>query len=231
LKLVITSRPISTIERIVRNLRRLDIRLSKEAVNPDISTYLRHRLGCSTLPVERHDAIMNEVLKKADGLFLYAKLSMDTISGLETLTEITETLTRMPVNLSVMYSNLLREHIGRTGLPEGLYILVLQLVTHATRPLRLLEISDCVKVTQPQYGKDTGTIKSLIGTSCGPLLEVLPDETVRVVHHSLTEYLFGLTRASADKDIPVFEPGPTHNLLALLCLSYLQAGCLDTMKI
>ncbi|KAJ3525625.1 hypothetical protein NM208_g11560 [Fusarium decemcellulare] len=231
LKLIITSRPIATIEKIVRNLRLLDIRLSKEAVNPDISTYLHHRLGCSTLPVESHDAIINGVLKKADGLFLYAKLAMDTIAGLETLTEITETLTTMPVNLSVMYSNLLREHMGRTGLPEGLYMLILQLVTHATRPLRLLEISDCIKVTQPQYGEDTGTIKNLIRTCCGPLLEVLPDETVRVVHHSLTEYLFGLTRSSADKDIPVFEPGPTHNLVALLCLSYLRAGCLDTVEV
>ncbi|KAF4997385.1 hypothetical protein FDECE_12093 [Fusarium decemcellulare] len=231
LKLIITSRPIATIEKIVRNLRLLDIRLSKEAVNPDISTYLHHRLGCSTLPVESHDAIINEMLKKTDGLFLYAKLAMDTIAGLETLSEITETLTTMPVNLSVMYGNLLREHMGRTGLPEGLYILVLQLVTHATRPLRLLEIADCIKVTQPQYGEDTGTIKSLIRTCCGPLLEVLPDETVRVVHHSLTEYLFGLTRSSADQDIPVFEPGPTHNLLALLCLSYLQAGCLDSVEV
>ncbi|KAJ4322527.1 hypothetical protein N0V84_004773 [Fusarium piperis] len=231
LKLVITSRPIATIERIVRNLRLLDIRLSKEAVNPDISTYLHHRLGRSPLLAESHDTIINEVLKKADGLFLYAKLAMDMIAGLQTLSEITKTLTTMPVNLSVMYSNLLREHIGRTGLPEGLYILVLQLVTHATRPLRLLEISDCIKVTQPQFGEDTGTIKSLIRTSCGPLLEVLPDETVRVVHHSLTEYLFGLTRSSADNDIPVFEPGPTHNLLALLCLSYLQAGCLDTVEV
>ncbi|EEU33953.1 uncharacterized protein NECHADRAFT_89016 [Fusarium vanettenii 77-13-4] len=230
LKLVITSRPIATIERIMRNLRLLDIRLGKDLVNYDISTYLHHRLGRSALPIESRDAIINEVLKKADGLFLYATLAMDTMAGLEAETEILKSLDRMPVNLSVMYRNLLREHMGRTGLPEGLFILVLQLVTHATRPLRLLEISDCVRVTQPQYGQDAGVIKSLIRTCCGPLLEVLPDETVRVVHHSLTEYL-GLTRSPLDQDIPVFELGPTHNLLALVCLSYLQADCLDTVEV
>ncbi|KAL2688929.1 hypothetical protein Neosp_002979 [[Neocosmospora] mangrovei] len=230
LKLVITSRPIATIERIMRNLRLLDIRLGKDLVNHDISTYLHHRLGRSALSVENRDAIINEVLKRADGLFLYATLTMDTMAGLGAETEIIKSLDKMPVDLSVMYRNLLREHMGRTGLPEGLFILVLQLVTHATRPLRLLEISDCVRVTHPQYGQDIGAIKSLIRTCCGPLLEVLPDETVRVVHHSLTEYL-GLTRSPADQDIPVFELGPTHNLLALLCLSYLQAGCLDTVEV
>ncbi|UZP43280.1 hypothetical protein NXS19_011096 [Fusarium pseudograminearum] len=157
---------------------------------------------------------------------------MDTISRLENAT--TETvaiaLDSTPVDLSVMYRNLLQEHMGRTDLPEGLCILVLQLVTHATRPLRLLEIADCIKVTRPQFGQDIGILKSLIRTSCGPLLEILPDESVRVVHHSLTEYLFGMTRSSPDKDIPLFEPGPMHNLLALICLSYLRAGYLDTLK-
>ncbi|KAF4456329.1 hypothetical protein F53441_1488 [Fusarium austroafricanum] len=231
-KLIITSRPIATIEKIVRNLRLLDIRLDKKVINPDISTYLQHRLVSFNLPSETKDAIKKAVLEKADGLFLYAKLTMDKIAGLEyePETEILQTLERMPVNLSVMYGHLLREHMDRTGLPKGLNILVLQLVTHATRPLRLLEISDCIKMTQPQYGQDTGTTKNHVRTCCGPLLEVLPDETVRVVHHSLTEYLFGLTRSSADEDIPVFEPDSTHDLIANLCLSYLQTGYLDNMS-
>ncbi|CAF3540505.1 unnamed protein product [Fusarium graminearum] len=231
-KLIITSRPIATIEKVVRNLRLLDIRLGKDKVDPDILKYLHHRLDQMSLTLEIRDIIVHEVLKKSDGLFLYAKFAMDTISRIETITVETmqEALDSTPVDLSVMYRNLLQEHMGRTDLPEGLCILVLQLVTHATRPLRLLEIADCIKVTRPQFGQDIGILKSLIRTSCGPLLEILPDESVRVVHHSLTEYLFGMTRSSPDKDIPLFEPGPMHNLLSLICLSYLRAGYLDTLK-
>ncbi|KAF4439612.1 ankyrin [Fusarium acutatum] len=232
LKLIITSRPIATIEKMVRNLKPLDIRLDKKAINPDISTYLEHRLATSKLSPETRIAVKDIVFKKADGLFLYAKLTMDKIVGLQNEPEagILESIERMPVNLSIMYKNLLREQMGRIGLPEGLQMLVLQLVTHATRPLRLLEITDCIKVTQPQYGQDTGAIKNHIRTCCGPLLEVLPDETVRVVHHSLTEYLFGLDRSPDDHEIPVFEPGPTHNHLANLCISYLQSGNLNKIK-
>ncbi|KAH7322527.1 ankyrin repeat-containing domain protein [Stachybotrys elegans] len=225
-KLVITSRPIAIIERIVRNLRLLDIRLDREAIDPDILMYLHHRLP----PLESRDAVVDKVMAKAGGLFLYVKLAMDRIAGLETEDEIIDTLAEMPVNLSTIYGKLLREHMGRTALPAGLYALVLQLVTHATRPLRVLEIADCISVTQPQYGGDIGAIKNLVRISCGPLLEILPDETIRVVHHSLTEYLLGGGRTSSDHDIPVFEVGPTHNHVALLCLSYLQAGCLDAVR-
>lgn len=230
-KLIITSRPIATIEKVVRNLRLLDIRLGKDKVDPDILKYLHHRLDQMSLTLEIRDAIVREVRNKAGGLFLYAKFAMDTVSRLETLTEetVSKALDSTPVDLSLMYRNLLREHMTRTELPEGLCILVLQLVTHATRPLRLLEIADCIKVTKPQFGEDTGILKSLIRTCCGSLLEILPDESVRVVHHSLTEYLFGMTRSLPDKDNPVFEPGPMHNLLALMCLAYLQAGSLDTL--
>ncbi|OBS22820.1 hypothetical protein FPOA_09145 [Fusarium poae] len=231
-KLIITSRPIATIEKIVRNLRLLDIRLGKDKVEPDILKYLHHRLDQMAMASEFRDTIIRELLSKTDGLFLYAKFAMDAISGLKAVTEetVTKAVEDTPVDLSVMYRNLLQEHMGRTELPEGFCIIVLQLVTHATRPLRLLEIADCIKVTRPQMGEDIGILKSLIRTSCGPLLEILPDETVRVVHHSLTEYLFGLTRPSSDNVIPVFEPGPIHNLLALTCLTYLRAGCLDNLK-
>ncbi|SCV27628.1 uncharacterized protein FFB14_01645 [Fusarium fujikuroi] len=232
IKLIITSRPISTIGKIVRNLKLLDIRLDKKAINPDISTYLEHRLDASKISPEARVSVKKTVFKKANGLFLYGKLAMDQISELQTESEaeIFESIERMPISLSDMYRNLFSEHTDRTELPEGLQMLVLQLVTHATRPLRLLEISDCIRVTQPQYGQDTGTIKNYVRTCCGPLLEVLPDETVRVVHHSLTEYLFGLDRSPDDHEIPVFEPGPTHNLLANLCVSYLDSGHLDKIK-
>ncbi|KAF5599081.1 ankyrin [Fusarium pseudoanthophilum] len=232
IKLIITSRPIATIEKMVRNLKLLDIRLDKQAINPDISIYIEHRLAGFKLSPETRVSVKDAVFKKADGLFLYAKLTMDKVAELQkkSETEILQSIDRMPVNLSVMYKHILREHMDRTELPDGLQMLVLQLVTHATRPLRLLEISDCIKVTQPRYSKDTGIMKNHVRACCGPLLEVLPDETVRVVHHSLTEYLFGLDRSPDDDDIPLFEPGATHNLLANLCLSYLQSGHLDKIK-
>ncbi|KAJ4007713.1 hypothetical protein NW752_010382 [Fusarium irregulare] len=231
-KLIITSRPIPLVEKTVRNIKVIDIRLNNDQVSPDIFKYLRHRVDGVLPTLGNHEAIVSKVLEKAGDVFLYAKLAMDTLCEQEVTShqQMLDVIDKAPLNLSMMYGNLIREHMERTGLPEGLNILVLQLVTYANRPLRLLEISDCIKVIRPDYTQDIATMKNIVRTSCGPLLEVLPDETVRVVHHSLTEYLLGLNRSPSDKDIPVFEPAHTHNAVALLCLSYLQAGCLDTLE-
>jgi len=223
-KLVITSRPVATIDKRARNMKSLDIRLNNDQVSPDILKYLHHRIDPVSPLLENREAIVQEILKKAGGLFQYAKLTMDTICEQEAQGH-EEVLTAMDkASLS-----LLQEYMGRPGLPEELSIFVLQLVTHASRPLRLLEISDCIRVARPEYTQDIGTMKNLIRTSYGPLLEILPDETVRVAHHSLTEYLLRVNQSPANRHTAVFDSGTAHNALALLCLSYLQAGCLDTL--
>ncbi|KAI9147383.1 ankyrin-2 [Paramyrothecium foliicola] len=232
IKVIITSRPVVTVERIVRTLNVLDVRLDKSLIKPDILSYLLYRLDKSSAPPESHSTIVNTILKKADGLFLYAKLALNAILELPHHDQILETLYRLPTDLAVMYENLLGERLQRTRVSEEFQILVLQLVTHAVRPLRLLEIADCIAVTQQQYGEDTGKLKEIVRLACGPLLEVLPDETVRVVHHSLIEYLLEIT--SDSKNVPsrfVFNKGPTHELMAMLCLSYLKPGSLDSVKL
>lgn len=233
IKLIITSRPVAIVDRIVRNLSLLDVRLDRKLVEPDIVVYLWHRLGQSRVPSESHSLVVDYILNKADGLFLYAKLAMDAISHLGDNAEVQQALHGLSADLTVMYANLLHEHLKRTGIAPELQILVLQCVTHAVRPLRLLEISDCITVTQPQHGQDPGKLKGLVRSVCGPLLEILPDESVRVVHHSLTEYLLDTTQTSGDATTPfiVLEPGFTHCRMAMLCLSYFQSGGLDQVKI
>lgn len=135
------------------------------------------------------------------------------------------------INISATDRNLLLQHTERTKPLAELCVIVLQLITHANRPLRLLEIADCIKVTKSEYGKDTGTIKDLVSRACGTLLDVRPDQTVRIAHQSLEEYLLTPNRIPVEKRIPVFERGPSHDLLANLCLSYLQASHLETFDI
>jgi hypothetical protein len=70
-----------------------------------------------------------------------------------------------------------------------------------------------------------------VRAAAGPLLEILHDKKVCVIHHSFTEYLKCMTRLETDGDYPVLRAGPTHGRLALACLEYLQAGCLDSVKV
>ena len=227
IKLVVTGRPISVMEQELRKVKIVDVRLDKKNVEEDISRYVQHRLNISSIALESHLHVKHTVLERADGLFLYAKLALDSL--LENDIDALQRLEEMPTDLTVMYENLLREHSARTGVPTSLQELVLQLVTHATRPLRLLELAEIIRFRQEDQ-RDLGATKDLVRAVCGPLLEILPDETIRVVHHSLTEYLKGLTPVSHSRPFPIFEPGRVNDRLAITCLSYLATGCLDQIK-
>ena len=229
MKLILTSRPVHRVEMYLRQAKLLNIRLDDSAVDVDIATYVQHQLTVSSIPSEYHAAIKEAVPGRANGLFLYARLAMDGF--LKPGANPAQVLQDLPKNLNTMFTDLLREQAKRTRVPHQVQILILQWVTHATRPLRLLELAESINITHfPQGQRDLKEAKELARSACGPLVEVLPDETLSVVHHSLTEFLNGSKRTEHFEDYPILEYGPTHNYLALISLSHLQSGCLDDAK-
>ncbi|RFU78472.1 hypothetical protein TARUN_3719 [Trichoderma arundinaceum] len=231
-KVLITSRPVSKVEVPMRKIPCLHLRLQENLVDTDISTYVNFALSKSDIPMSYWQIIANAVPGRANGLFLYAKLAMDAF--LEPGVDINTVLSQLPQDLNALYTDLLNEHAKRSGVPESIQRLILLSVTHATRPLRLIELAEMIRVSRPDgCTRDIRATKDLIRAACGPLLEVLPDETVSVIHHSFTEYLKGTTRSEENLDTgyPILQMGPTHTQLALQCLIYLQAGCLSSVKI
>ncbi|RSM12008.1 hypothetical protein CDV31_006458 [Fusarium ambrosium] len=229
-KVLITSRPVPTVEDPLRLTPCLHVRLEEKMVDADISKYVQYTLSNSTIPQSEWEVIMNAVPGRANGLFLYAKLAMDAF--LEQDADITNVISRLPADLNVLYTDLLKEHARRSGVAEEIQHLILQAVTHASRPLRLLELAELIKVLSPDGStRDLKTTKSLIRAACGPLLEILADETVSVIHHSFTEYLKGTTRSEDDPGYPILQRGPTHAALATSCLHYLLAGCLASVSL
>jgi hypothetical protein len=103
-------------------------------------------------------------------------ISMD--ASLEPGADVYEVLKVLPADLNVMYNDLLHQRAIRSAVPNDLQLLVLQFVTHATRPLRILEISETAKsVKGPSTNRSLKETKVLVRAACGPLLEILPDET------------------------------------------------------
>ncbi|CAG9956912.1 unnamed protein product [Clonostachys rosea f. rosea IK726] len=234
IKVVATSRPITRIEFPIRQIPMLDIRLQEEVIEEDIATYVQHRLQESGIPESQHEVIKRAVPGKANGLFLYAKLAMDAF--LKDGVDIQQVTDNLPADLNVLYTDLLQQHIQQSEVLWYLQILILSWVTHASRPLRLLEIAEMINKTHnTDLSSDLKAKKELVRNSCGPLLEILPDETVCVIHHSLTEFLKGSTRRQSlgpiqNQTYPVLDMGATHARLAQVCISYLLgSGCLDVV--
>ncbi|KKP07372.1 hypothetical protein THAR02_00569 [Trichoderma harzianum] len=231
-KFLITSRPVSSVEVPLRKTPCLHIRLQEALVDVDISTYVHFALSRSNIPESDWKTIADAVPGRANGLFLYAKLAMDAF--LEPNVDINTVLLKLPIDLNALYTDLLSEHAKRSGVPDNIQHLILQSVTHATRPLRLLELAEMIRISMFNDSRwDIKATKGLIRAACGPLLEILPDETVSVIHHSFTEYLKGTTRPGEGQHIgyPVLQMGSTHAQLALQCILYLKSGCLNSITL
>ncbi|SPO01786.1 uncharacterized protein DNG_04459 [Cephalotrichum gorgonifer] len=185
-KVLITSRPVPRVEIPLRTIPGLCIRLEEALVDVDISTYVHFALSTSTFPIQQSDRkiIENAVPGRANGLFLYAKLAMDAF--LEPNADIATVLSRLPADLNALYTDLLEEHSQRSGIATEVQRLILQSVTHATRPLRLLELAEMIRVCSPdrrssvgedekpmESTRDLKATKELIRAACGPLLEIL----------------------------------------------------------
>lgn len=121
-----------------------------------------------------------------------------------------------------MYTTLLKEHSIRSGVPHDLQKLILQWVTHASRPLRLLEVAEIIRSTAEWRSLGSvQEIKNTIRSACGPLLTILPDETLQFIHHSFTEFLVADTRSSTDASYPIFDSPSIHRIAAITSIRYL----------
>ncbi|KAL5602094.1 hypothetical protein FOBRF1_009627 [Fusarium oxysporum] len=234
LKLLMTSRPSRTLQSTLRDSSIVHISLQQRLVDVDIHSYLNHRFdNASTLEHHREAKkdLINMVAEKSEGLFLYAKLTMDQVEeSLQTdaALNIKDLEASLPVGLEQTYTSMLAKQRGEPGVTTDVQVLILEAVIHASRPLRLNELASLLKCVRPDT-TEPSAFKSLIATSCGPLIEILEDETLQVIHHSFTEFLRGDTRSASTvgaSDFPIIDSLQAHKHMAMNCLVYLQSGSL-----
>ncbi|CAG9950771.1 unnamed protein product [Clonostachys rosea f. rosea IK726] len=115
--------------------------------------------------------------------------------------DIQQVTDNLPADLNVLYTDLLQQHIQQSEVLWYLQILILSWVTHASRPLRLLEIAEMINKTHnTDLSSDLKAKKEL---SLGPI---------------------------QNQTYPVLDMGATHARLAQVCISYLLgSGCLDVV--
>ncbi|VUC23770.1 unnamed protein product [Clonostachys rosea] len=237
LKLLMTSRPKQYLQSALRDSSIVHVSLQQKLVDIDIVSFLNHRFD-SASKLETHkirkEQIIDMVAKKSEGLFLYAKLTMDQVEAAldsDSSVDLQSLEDSLPVGLQETYNNILATQREERGVRMDVQILVLEAVTHASRPLRLNELAHLLKCIYPDAADPSG-FKSLVTASCGPLIEILEDETLQVIHHSFTEFLRGDTRSQSlvsgdtSTEFPIIDSDMTHKHLALYCLRYLQYGSL-----
>jgi len=227
IKIITTSRQSPHIECVFKTPLIVPINLSRALIDSDIATYIDHQI--SKRPIEAMSAkdsqlIQSTVQSKAKGLFLYARLMIDEILPNAESTNIETLLDDLPTGVDDMYTTLLKEHSVRSGVPHELQVFILQWITHAFRPLRLLEVAELIRsVPLGHHLGGVQEIKDIVRSACGPLLSILPDETLQVIHHSFTEFLVNPVRTHSDGKLngyTLFESEDIHRAAAITCIEY-----------
>jgi hypothetical protein len=73
-----------------------------------------------------------------------------------------------------------------------------------------------------------GEAKLMVRQLCGPLLEIMEDETVQIFHHSLTEFLSDESRDESSTGFPILRPCDAHKAIVLTSLEYLRFDCFSS---
>jgi Ankyrin repeats (3 copies)/NACHT domain len=243
-KVLMTSRPKQYLQRALRDPQVIHVALEEELVKRDVSIFAGQRVAL----LEQYDVdkdtqefIKNTVLERSTGLFLYARLMLDQIENSVAqndniqLSDIRDMINKLPVGLEDMYNTILSDVSTLSNVAPETQRLILTLVTKSVRPLRLIEIAHALG---SKHGDRTGSrsSKDIVRTACGPLLEIMEDEVVQILHHSFTEFLLDTTRNQRTSDtssvpqFPVLDPVSGHDEIAMACLSYLQLAKFDLRK-
>jgi ankyrin repeat protein len=207
--------------------------VSMPTENPDIEAFIeadlercllegRLTIGDPALILEIQDAL----LKGSQGMFLWVALQIMSLCSVQTDHAIREALTNLPKDLAETFARILKRS-GDTD--PTLQLKTLQLVLAAYRPLTTEELREALSVTPGDATWDTSRLLNNVDSAlacCGCLLVVDEEEfTVRVVHHSFKQYIFGQLNSQTSLNITLPEAQRT---LADIVVTYLGYGVFGT---
>jgi ankyrin repeat protein len=201
--------------------------------NPDIKAFISAELesrieskklviGNPALILEIQDAL----LEGSQGMFLWVALQIESLCNMKTDDAIRQALADLPQDLPGTFFRILRKSEG-SGKPYQRRIL--ELVTVAHRPLTAEELRDALSVVPGDAVWNPSRLLNdinLILTCCGSLLTLDEEErTIRLVHHSVKQFLLSGFKDSANIAITIDSANRT---MADIIVTYLNYGVFET---
>lgn len=180
---------------------------------------------------EVKDRLRRQLISGSEGMMLWARLMLSEIKYNHY--RIDEVLKKPPVGLKVLYNDILQRLANSESDTRRMQnALVLRLVLAAARPLRLHEFCLAVEMLKglpdhENYEFREDNARTIINEAA-PLVTVLPNNTVQIVHTSLKDYLLS-SGYSQDTRLNnfVFESSNLHSPIVFALLSYLSFSCFN----
>ncbi|KAI1462465.1 hypothetical protein F4805DRAFT_474388 [Annulohypoxylon moriforme] len=226
LALLMTSRSTRDLDKGLEGFRRVNISANqndiRDYLNYCINSNPRLKMFCDeNLKLRR--AILGTITKKSGGMFLLARLHMESLEteDMITLHHIKEKLASFSNNLADKYQDIM-DRIGKQSQSrQEIAISTLAWVSHAQRPLTVDELQHAlvVDVKNGLFQPDKQPIPDDILTFCCGMV-MLERGAFQFVHHTATEFMRELRET--DKRFINFDATISYVCAAYLCIPALE---------
>ncbi|KAJ6496284.1 ankyrin repeat-containing domain protein [Mycena sanguinolenta] len=226
--LMLTSRPHIDIKHAISDFEIIEIR----AAENDIREYLEGQIQKSqrlsryvrSAPDIRQ-ALEASIVKGSDGMFLLAKLHIDSLVTKHTVKAIREALKTMPGDLDGTYAEVVARINDQTPDDKTLAWLILSWMTHAKRPLRPAELKEALAVESGATELDPENfldMDSILSVCAGLVIIHEEDDIISLVHYTVQTYL--------DRPAAVQFPHAS-TAITMTCITYLSfEGFIDKLN-
>ncbi|KAL6835837.1 hypothetical protein J3E69DRAFT_3562 [Trichoderma sp. SZMC 28015] len=223
-KVLISSRTSSILSNCLRKKQTISLSDEKNCLEEAIRQYASQRL--QSLEQKFHqlhispggvDNIERGIAKKADGMFLYARLVLDYLSTniFYSGDEIMTSVNQLPEKLGDFYRKILLQILTHLDIrSESRVKSILSWIAFAKRPLKRLELLSAITFSsgEPEVAN---LVPEYILDICGPLIEERGDTTLTFIHVSVKEFL---QTPSSSLTINQGESLQEHGVATVSCL-------------
>ncbi|KAJ7239382.1 hypothetical protein B0H12DRAFT_1136112, partial [Mycena haematopus] len=227
INLLMTSRPNITLTPFFSDVILLEIR----AVDDDIRQYVETHIKKSSR-LSRHvqsrpelrDEISSKIIKNVQGMFMLAKLHMNSLATKNTVSAVRETLEQLPKDLNHAFDSTIERISQQNTDDKEVARLALIWVAYSKRPLTVPELLEALAIEPGATTLDVDNLLDIdiVLSVCGGLVIVNDTSSaVRLVHYTAQHYL--------DSIRTVHFPD-ADTIIASRCFTYLSFKELPTIK-
>lgn len=214
-RLLLSSRLEPSIRRILQTYPNISVTADK--VHDDLEDYVREEVEKDEHLRSHSYDIVRGLVQKADGIILWAELSLQTLRMAKNESEVLSLLNGLPTQMTTVYNRLFNRTAEVLG-PQEIFLRdsIIRWVVSVIRPLSPPELMNAVLLDTNAFLHD---IEQRVTELCGALIKA-EDGRLKPSHFSLREYL--LNKHESAIEITHFDLDDANLEVARSCLRYLS---------
>ncbi|KAJ7487011.1 ankyrin repeat-containing domain protein [Mycena latifolia] len=225
--IMMTSRPHINLDSQFPTLKIIEVYATRDDIHRYLDTQIQNSVRLSrhvhTRP-ELKDEIQFKIGENSKGMFLLAKLHIESLATKNTIKAVREALQHLPKDLQHTYDEAMERINHQTEEDRQLGMFALTWVANTKRPLSVAELREALAIEPESTFLDTDNLldMDIILSACAGLIIV--DEAVsvvRLIHYTAQDYMDSIQ----SKQFP-----SAHITIVSTCLTYLSFPEFDIIR-